>query len=170
MSLDEDLGRAGRHRRRARSAHRRRPGGQPDHERRHPGPSPDEDALTAGRHRGAAPGVAVTPELRQGIVLTVVMAVATAAGKLAVPMLIQQILDRGVLGDDGYRPGFVSVACAVTAALVFVLYVVSQATFLRLVRAAEDSLFGLRIRTFAHIHRLSIAEHVENQRARSSPG
>ena len=31
-------------------------------------------------------------------------------------------------------------------------------------RAAESSLFGLRVRAFAHVHRLSIAEHTEHRR------
>jgi ATP-binding cassette, subfamily B, bacterial len=32
------------------------------------------------------------------------------------------------------------------------------------VRASENSLLGLRVRTFEHIHRLSMAEHTENRR------
>ena len=141
------------------------PPGSHDHERRHPDASEEEDALRgAGAIEVLRRGLAVTPELRQGVVLTVLLAVATALGKLAVPILIQQILDRGVLGDAGYRPGFVAVACAGTAALVLVLYAVSRATFLRLVRAAEASLLGLRVRTFRHIHRLSLADHVEQRR------
>ena len=109
-------------------------------------------------------GLAVTPELRQGLLLTVALAVLTAAGKLAIPILIQQILGRGVLGDEGYRPGFVAAACAFAAVLTIVLYLVSRATFLRLVRAAEASLLGLRVRTFEHIHRLSLADHVDQRR------
>ena len=97
--------------------------------------------------------------------LTAVLAVATAPGKLAVPVLIQQILDRGVLGDAGYRPGFVAVACGSHGARWSSrLYFVSRATFLRLVRAAEASLLGLRVRTFEHIHRLSLADHVDQRR------
>ena len=128
-------------------------------------PRAEEDALRdAGAIAVLRRGLAVTPELRQGLVLTAVLAVATALGKLAVPVLIQQILDRGVLGDDGYRPGFVAVACAGTALLIIALYFVSRATFLRLVRAAEASLLGLRVRTFSHIHRLSLADHVDQRR------
>ena len=92
------------------------------------------------------------------------MAAVTAAGKLAVPILIQQILDRGVLDDEGFRPGFVLPACGGAAVLVSVLYVVGRATYLRLVRAAEASLLALRVRAFDHIHRLSMAEHSEQRR------
>src|SRR5690606_4917243 len=106
----------------------------------------------------------VTPELRRGIRATLAMAVVAAAGKLAVPVLIQQILDRGVRGPSGFRPDFVYPACAAAAVLITALYVATRATYLRLVRASEDSLLGLRVRTFDHIHRLSMAEHNDQRR------
>ncbi len=136
-----------------------------DGERARPTASPDEvHVLEAGAVEVLRRGLAVTPELRQGIALTLVMAAVTAAGKLAVPILIQQILDRGVLGDDGFRPAFVYPACAATALVVMALYLVGRATYLRLVNAAEASLLALRVRAFDHIHRLSMAEHSEQRR------
>jgi ATP-binding cassette, subfamily B, bacterial len=143
---------------------------RPDHEEPHPErphrePTLDETELAgAGAVAVLRRGLRVTPELRQGLVFTLAMAVATAGGKLAIPVLIQQILDRGVLGEEGFRAGFVALACSVAAAVVLVLYLVSRATFLRLVRAAEASLFGLRVRSFEHAHRLSVAEHAEHRR------
>jgi putative ABC transport system ATP-binding protein len=120
--------------------------------------------LGAGAIEVLRRGLAVTPELRQGIVITLLMAVAMAAGSLAVPILIQQILDRGVLGDAGFRPGFVYLACGWTALIVALLYVVGRATYLRLIRASEASLVALRVRLFDHIHKLSMAEHNEQRR------
>jgi len=141
------------------------PPGSHDHEREHRAPTPEEARLrdapaTAVLRRG----LAATPELRQGLLLTAGFAVVTALGKLAVPVLIQQVLDRGILGPQGYRPTFVAVSCLAIGLLIVVLYVAGRATFLRLVRAAEASLLGLRTRTFAHIHDLSIAEHVDHRR------
>ncbi len=141
------------------------PPGSHDHERTHREATPEETELQdAGALSVLRRGLAVTPELRQGLVLTAVLAVATAIGKLAVPVLIQQILDRGVLGDRGYRPGFVAASCTGVGVLIIGLYGVSRTTFLRLVRAAEASLLGLRVRAFTHIHRLSMAEHVDHRR------
>jgi putative ABC transport system ATP-binding protein len=141
------------------------PSGSTDHERPHRAPTPEEDALAdAGALQVLRRGLAVTPELREGIALTGLLAVTTAAGKLAVPVLIQQILDRGVIGHAGYRPGFVAVTCAVVAVLIGLLYLVSRAAFYRLVRAAEASLLGLRVRAFTHLHELSMADHVEHRR------
>lgn len=141
------------------------PPGATDEPRPHPERTPDEEhILDAGAVGVLRRGLAVTPELRQGVAFTAGLAVATAAGKLAVPILIQQILDRGVLGEAGFQPGFVFGASAVTAVLVSVLYLLSRHTYLRLVRASENSLLGLRVRAFDHIHRLSIAEHSEQRR------
>jgi ATP-binding cassette, subfamily B, bacterial len=136
-----------------------------DEPKPHPPPTPEEaHVVDAGALEVLRRGLRVTPELRQGIWATVVMAVATAVGKLAVPVLIQQILDRGVLDDAGFRPEFVYPACAAAAVLITVLYLVSRATYLRMVRASEGSLLGLRVRTFDHIHRLSMAEHGDQRR------
>jgi ABC-type multidrug transport system fused ATPase/permease subunit len=109
-------------------------------------------------------GIAATPELKVGIAFTVGMAVSSGAGRLAVPVLIQQILDRGVLGDDGFQPGFVYPACAVAVVAILGLFALARATYLRLIRTAEDALYALRVRTFDHIHRLAIADHTESRR------
>lgn len=165
MSLDNELGDLEEHDAVVDVLTDAAPPGSHDHQRRHPDATDEEEALRdAGAIAVLRRGLAVTPELRQGLALTAVLAVATALGKLAVPVLIQQILDRGVLGDAGYRPGFVAAACGFAALLTISLYFVSRAAFLRLVRAAEASLLGLRVRTFQHIHRLSLADHVDQRR------
>jgi len=109
-------------------------------------------------------GLAKSPELRAGIYLTVGMAIITAAGRLVTPVLIQQILDKGVSGSSGFRPGFVFAASAIAAAITFAVMALSRATYIRLVRTAEQMLCNLRVRAFGHIHRLSIADHNESRR------
>jgi len=109
-------------------------------------------------------GLVVSPELRSGIAFTVVMAVATAVGRLVTPILIQQILDKGVSGSEGFRPGFVLGASAIALVVVLAVMVLSRATYIRLVRSAEGMLCNLRVQAFAHIHRLSVADHNESRR------
>jgi ATP-binding cassette subfamily B protein len=109
-------------------------------------------------------GMAVTPELRAGIRVTVLMAVVAAAGKLALPILIQQIVDRGLISGDSYDASFVFRACLLGAALVLGVAVLRRATFIRLISATENTLYGLRTKAFAQIHRLSIADHNDTQR------
>ena len=109
-------------------------------------------------------GLAVSPELRSGIVFTIGMAVATAVGRLVTPVLIQQILDKGVSGSEGFQPRFVLGASVVALVITFVVMALSRATYIRLVQAAEQMLCNLRVKAFAHIHRLSIADHNESKR------
>ena len=109
-------------------------------------------------------GLRESPELRAGLVVTVAMAMVVAAGKLVIPVAIQQILDRGITGPGGLRPGFVVVSCSIAAGLLIVIAIANRLTYLRLIRAAENMLFGLRTRTFAHVHALSLASHNESKR------
>ena len=157
-------------RRRGRRLGGDRASGASDEERPHPLPTPDEThILEAGALAVLRRGVAATPELRQGILFTALMALATAAGKLAVPVLIQQILDRGCHRAGGSARNS-SIPPAPSPPSPWSCCTSSTAPYLRLVRASENSLLGLRVRTFDHIHRLSMAEHNEQRRGHWWPG
>lgn len=109
-------------------------------------------------------GVSESPELRAGIRVTIAMAMVVAAGKLVIPVAIQQILDRGISGPGGLRAGFVISACVAATVLLLIIATANRLTYLRLVRAAENMLYGLRTRAFAHVHDLSVATHDESKR------
>lgn len=109
-------------------------------------------------------GISSSPELRRGLLFTVLLAVVSAIGKLAVPVLIQQVLDRGLVGVDDFNASFILGACAATLVIIAVVAVASRAAYIRLVTAAEAMLRNLRVRAFAHVHDLSIAEHNERKR------
>jgi len=126
--------------------------------------SGDDSAAPSGAFAVLRRGLAASPELRVGLGLTVTLALIVAAGKLVIPISIQQILDRGINGADGYRPGFVLAAVVGAAVLLVVIAFTNRVTYLRLVNAAEATLFGLRTRTFAHVHSLAIAHHNESKR------
>mgnify|MGYP003983171251 FL=1 len=103
-------------------------------------------------------GVAASPELQKGLWGTAVMALAVAGSKLLLPLSIQLILDLG-LGPDGVRFSWVLVVSLVSAVLVLGSVFLGRASYFRLVCMAENVLMGLRVRTFAHLHRLSLADH-----------
>ena len=109
-------------------------------------------------------GLRVSPELRAGLGITVVMALTAAIGRLVVPILVQLILDNGVLGDEGYRAGYVWTASLLALAVVLVVAAASRVALMRLVDMAETVLMNLRVRVFGHIHRLSLADHTESRR------
>jgi putative ABC transport system ATP-binding protein len=122
--------------------------------------APDRGGALAVLRRG----IGASPELRVGLKATIVFAIVAAIGKLAIPILIQVILDRGVLGSSGFRAEFVLLTCLAAVAITVAVLVVSRVAYFRLVRAAEQALCNLRIRVFEHIHRLSMAEHTTTRR------
>ena len=109
-------------------------------------------------------GLAVSDELRRGLGVTAAVAVFAAVGRLIVPILVQLVLDHGVLGPGGYRPGVVWVLSLSALGAVLVVAVASRAAYIRLVRMAESALLGLRVRAFEHIHRLSLSSHTQSRR------
>ena len=109
-------------------------------------------------------GVAVSQELRRGLPVTVMVALFAAAGRLIVPILVQLVLDHGLIGPAGYRPEVVWALAGGALGAVLVVAVASRVAYIRLVRMAESVLLGLRVRAFEHIHRLSLASHSESRR------
>jgi ATP-binding cassette, subfamily B, bacterial len=130
--------------------------------------SPDQDVLGVAGLEGAwsvlRRGVRRSPELRAGFGYTVVLAIAMTIGRILVPVLIQQIIDKGLLGPHGYRPGFIYPTCGVVAAAMAAIYFLARAIYRRVIRASEAALYGLRVRTFEHIHELSIASQTAERR------
>jgi ATP-binding cassette subfamily B protein len=107
-------------------------------------------------------GIRESPELRAGLGFTVVISLGVVIAHLTTPMLIQLVLDHGF--DGGFRPAFVATACGAAFGLVLLTYAAAREAGRRLVRAAEGAMMGLRVRAFAHIHDLSIAEQSEEKR------
>jgi ATP-binding cassette, subfamily B, bacterial len=118
------------------------------------------------RARSQGPGVlrrglAITPELREGIRLTLLLALLAGAGRMVTPVLVQQVVDHHLASGElgGVLP------MAIAGAVVVVLTALcARATGRRLATAAERGLAALRTRTFRHIHALSIAHHNEERR------
>ena len=78
-------------------------------------------------------------------------------------MLVQQAIDGGFV-EDQVDIGFVTNAAIAAIILVLVIYVLGVLTFRRVIVTAENTLLGLRVRTFQHIQRLSIAEHTSQRK------
>ena len=125
------------------------------------------DVDTPGRATGALDtikrGLSLSPELRRGLAGTIVIALVSTAGRVIVPVAIQQIIDRG-LSNGGVDMGFV--VRMVGVALVAVLITAGATGWmdLRLARVSETALSGVRIRAFRHIHDLSMLHQASEQR------
>lgn len=101
-------------------------------------------------------GAKVSPELLDGIALTLLLALLAAAGRIVVPIAVQQTIDTGILADGG--PDTRRVATLVALAVVGLLAgaACSAMVNVRLFRASERGLLSLRVRAFRHVHDLSV--------------
>lgn len=125
-----------------------------------------ENTPNAGRPGAANTirrGLSLSPELRRGLPGTIVIALISTAGRVIVPVAVQQILDRGLAGGSvdmgfvGWMIGMGLIAVLITAAATGWMH-------LRLARVSETALSGLRIRAFRHIHDLSMLHQASEQR------
>jgi ATP-binding cassette subfamily B protein len=101
-------------------------------------------------------GAQLSPELTRGTGWTLALAVISTAGRVVVPIAVQQTVDQGILGAGGPRVGLV---LAVVAAAVGGLVITAVAAFaanLRIFRATEAGLVTLRTSAFRHVHDLSV--------------
>jgi ATP-binding cassette, subfamily B, bacterial len=108
-------------------------------------------------------GVKEAPALKSGFGRTLALAMVGAGGRVVVPILVQQAIDRG------FEAGNVDVGVVTELALVGLVVVViasiAQRTAVkRLGYRSEEALYALRVRLFEHIHRLSIADHNEERK------
>lgn len=109
-------------------------------------------------------GLRVSPELRAGVRSSLGLALVSAVGKLVVPVAMQRVIDSGIAGPGGVKVDVVAVTCVVAAVAIVVVAVLNRATYIRLLYACQDTLYGLRVRSFAHVHDLSLAHHNESKR------
>lgn len=126
------------------------------------------DDITSGvRRRGAVAtirqGITEAPALGRGLALTLGLALIGAAGRVTIPVVMQQSIDKAFV-DDNVRFDFVLRLCIVAAIIIVIAAVCQRTAVYRLGTAAEEGLYGLRVRLFEHIHRLSLADHNEERR------
>jgi ATP-binding cassette subfamily B protein len=108
-------------------------------------------------------GVQEAPALKSGFGATLALAMAGALGRLAMPILVQQSIDRG-FRDGEVRLGTIAVLAAIGFVAVVVGGVCQRTAVKRLGYRSEEALYTLRVRLFEHIHRLSIADHNEEKK------
>ena len=125
-----------------------------------------EDEELGGRLGAAhilSRGVQEAPRLRQGFALTLALSMVGAAGRVVIPITIQQAIDHGIT-DTGVRTGFVTLLCGIAAAAIIIGTLCQRGAVLRLGRRSEGALYDLRMRVVSHIHHLSLADHTEERR------
>ena len=128
-----------------------------------------DDVTAEVRRRGAVDtiraGIAQAPALGRGLAITFLLALLGAAGRASLPIVIQLAIDNGLdTGSGSVRVDYIVRLCAIAAAIIIAAAVCQRMAVYRLGTAAEEGLYGLRVRLFDHIHRLSLADHNEERR------
>lgn len=101
-------------------------------------------------------GLQLSPELRDGWVLTLILAIVGTAGRVVVPIAVQQGLDNGVNAPGGVNVRFIVMAACMAATAIAVTGYSSYLMTARLFRSSERGLATLRIKAFRHVHDLPL--------------
>ncbi len=104
-------------------------------------------------------GLRTTPELAHGIGVTAMLGVVFAVGQLAVPIVIQQAIDRGGLSSGTVDVDAVAMFGALGIVVILGSEILGVGIKRRLIRRAESSLRSLRVKIFDHVHKLSLQDH-----------
>jgi ATP-binding cassette subfamily B protein len=101
-------------------------------------------------------GLAISPEFRAGLPVTLLLAAVATGGRVLVPVAVQQTVDGGLLGPGGPDPGRVRAFVLLAAAAVLLTAGAAYLLNVRLFRTTESGLASLRVRAFRHVHDLSV--------------
>ncbi|MFS2292157.1 MAG: ABC transporter ATP-binding protein/permease [Actinomadura sp.] len=115
-----------------------------------------ETSSTEGAFSTLKRGILLSPEFRAGLVGTLLLALLSTAGRVVVPIAVQQTIDKGLGGPGGPDIGYIRSAVLVCAVAVVVTAVCAYLMNVRLYKASEGGLAGLRIKAFRHVHDLSM--------------
>jgi ATP-binding cassette, subfamily B, bacterial len=134
-----------------------------------PTPAPRRDdpvALDSGQSRGALAtlvhGLRLTPEFREGLALTLVLALVATAGRIVVPIAVQQTIDNGLVGEPDL--GLVRLSVGLAALALVVTAFANYRMNVRLYRTTESGLSALRTRAFRRVHDLSVLHQAAERR------
>jgi ABC-type multidrug transport system fused ATPase/permease subunit len=101
-------------------------------------------------------GVRHSPELKEGIAGTLVLAVLASVGQVVVPVAVQQTLDRGLGSAGGPDVPFTIAMGLVAAAAILLTSWAAYAMTRRLFTSSERGLATLRVKAFRHVHDLPL--------------
>ncbi len=116
------------------------------------------DEVQTGTAQALRRSFAVAPSLRRGLGLTLFLAVIGTALQIVVPVMLQQIIDNEILGSGDVDERAVAMKGVGALIAIALAAAVRWVSLKRLVSSSSAGLAELRIKTFAHLHRLSILE------------
>lgn len=111
-------------------------------------------------------GFAISPELRKGLGVTLLMAAGAASARSTIPYVTQRVTDDGLLAPDGVNLPLVTQLVILGAFVVISAMLIEWRVRRRMVTAAEAGLATLRKRAFENVHKLSVLTQNSEQRGR----
>ncbi len=123
----------------------------------------DQGAVERGSFATLGHALKVAPEFRQGLLVTLSLALLATGGRIVVPVAVQQVIDHGL---SGRRPdvGLIRIDCALAGLAVLVTAWASYRMNIRLYRTSENGLVALRVRAFRRVHDLSMLHQAGERR------
>nr|MDT0662923.1 ABC transporter ATP-binding protein [Micromonospora sp. DSM 115978] len=109
-------------------------------------------------------GLALSPELRIGLAGTLLLALLSMIGRAAVPVAVQQGIDRGLRAAGGPDLDVVGLIVALTAGVLVMTTLCGYLMMRRLFTVSETALAGVRTRAFRHVHDLSMLHQQAERR------
>ncbi|HEY6635807.1 MAG TPA: ABC transporter ATP-binding protein, partial [Acidimicrobiia bacterium] len=103
------------------------------------------------------------PSLREGLGLTLVLAMIGQAVNVITPIVLQKVIDEEILDPNGVDMGGVLWLAGVALVALVVGMFVGRVSLLRLVRSSSTGLSDLRAKTFGHIMNQTVL-HVQSER------
>ena len=130
--------------------------------------TPREGSIAAASELGVFAtlrrGVQVSPEILDGAIVTLLLAVVAAGGRIVVPLAVQQTVDTGILAPGGVDTTRVVWLVSAAAVVLFLAGLCSALVNVRLFRSTEAGLASLRVKAFRHVHDLSVLSQSTERR------
>jgi ATP-binding cassette subfamily B protein len=101
-------------------------------------------------------GLALSPAIKQGLGLTIVLAVLSTIGGSVVPVLIQRTVDAGLGDGRDARLSDVMTFLVIASVLILATGGIAYWMRIRLFVASETGLAQMRVDAFRHVHDLSM--------------
>jgi ATP-binding cassette, subfamily B, bacterial len=121
-------------------------------------------APAEGAWRTLVRGLRLTPEARDGLAATLLLALVATAGRVIVPVAVQQTIDRGLRAAGGPDLGVVATLVSLAALAIATTAISAYFMNVRLYRTSETALASLRTRAFRHVHDLSMLHQQAERR------
>jgi ATP-binding cassette subfamily B protein len=116
----------------------------------------NETAIGEGAVSTLRRGLRLSPEFKAGLAGTLLLALAATAGRIVVPVAVQQTIDRGLGARGGPDVAFIRTAVLLCAVAVALTAVSAYLMNVRLYKTTETGLAALRVKAFRHVHDLSM--------------